>query len=113
MGKLWNRLFEAERERDEAREKLAGKVHAGEVCIASRKYLDGIEKERDSLRAINAELENALEYLLDSNDWDIPAPNCCCHISPPCSDCVDFSGIREALKLARSSLTKSKQSSNG
>jgi hypothetical protein len=95
MGKLWNRLFEAERERDEAREKLAGKVHAGAVCIASREYIEGIERERDEalakieataslkvdlgnrnaeickLRAINAESEKAIVEFCDGTAWAV------------------------------------------
>lgn len=31
---------------------------------------------------------------------EIPEPNCYCHISPPCSDCVENRGIRETVEWA-------------
>jgi len=33
-----------------------------------------------------------------------PARNCSCHISPPCNDCVDYGGLREAMKDAHSTV---------
>lgn len=44
-------------------------------------------------------LKAAIEGLLETDDT--PEPNCSCHISPPCSDCVEYSGRREALEFAR------------
>jgi hypothetical protein len=38
-------------------------------------------------------LESAREFI----GAGVPSPNCSCHISPPCSDCVDFSGHREQM----------------
>jgi hypothetical protein len=51
----------------------------------------------------NAELrtENALlRELLEGwyNDVSIPDSNCSCHISPPCSDCVNYGGLRETAE---------------
>jgi len=49
--------------------------------------------EVDALRAENALLR---ELLWDwYNDVSIPDPNCSCHISPPCNNCVDYGGLRE------------------
>ena len=31
---------------------------------------------------------------------DVPGPNCSCHISPPCGDCVDHSWTRELKRNA-------------
>lgn len=52
-------------------------------------------RDRDSLRT-------ALEFLMER----CPEPNCSCHISPPCNDCVDHSGEREAWEFARDLLAK-------
>ncbi|MGC7464214.1 hypothetical protein QT654_20800 [Xanthomonas citri pv. citri] len=41
-------------------------------------------------------LEAALERLLEVTEHP-PARNCSCHLSPPCSDCVDWGGLREAI----------------
>ncbi len=55
----------------------------------------------NALEASNRELMEALESLdvwggeLDGNLCP-PDSNCSCHISPPCNDCVDFAGQREA-----------------
>jgi hypothetical protein len=35
-----------------------------------------------------------------------PEPNCSCHISPPCGDCVDYASVREADELATQALTE-------
>ena len=50
----------------------------------------------------------ALELMLEA----IPEPpeaNCSCHISPPCNDCVDYAGEREAFDFARSALEKARE----
>lgn len=41
----------------------------------------------------------ALEDLLN-NMGRPPDSNCSCHISPPCNDCVDHAGLREAIEIA-------------
>ncbi len=35
-----------------------------------------------------------------------PEANCSCHLNPPCSDCVEHSGAREAFALADAVLKK-------
>ena len=53
------------------------------------------------LQAANRELVEALDSLevwgdeLSAN-VNPPSRNCSCHINPPCNDCVDFTGQREA-----------------
>jgi len=74
----------------------------------------------NTLESINRELVEALESLdvwgdeLDGNLCP-PDSNCSCHISPPCSDCTNFAGQREAKrgwedaqKRARAALAKAK-----
>ena len=50
----------------------------------------------------------ALEDLLDHTETP-PDKNCSCHIAPPCSDCVDYSGIRYAIKQSRDTITSLRQ----
>lgn len=67
-------------------------------AIAER--LQKAEKQRDNLLA-------ALELLLERMDLP-PDQNCSCHISPPCNDCADYGGIREAIKWAERELAEAK-----
>ena len=52
-------------------------------------------------------LKQALEAMQDLLDHTETPPdkNCSCHIAPPCSDCVDYSGIRYAIKQSRDTIT--------
>jgi hypothetical protein len=59
-----------ERERNEARQKLSEKVFMGEVCIASREYIDGIEKERDELLQVIRDVDWAFPDLAEFQDKD-------------------------------------------
>ncbi len=59
------------------------------------------------LRALNAELVAALERLAEVADL-APEPACSCHNAPPCADCVEWGGLREALKDARAMLVRAK-----
>ena len=52
-------------------------------------------------------LREALEMALV--ELYAPEPNCSCHISPPCGDCVDYSSIREAADKARTALARKEQ----
>lgn len=38
-----------------------------------------------------------LSHLLECIE-EPPDANCSCHVNPPCFDCVDHSGLREAIK---------------
>lgn len=44
-----------------------------------------------------------IENLLEHMDRP-PEPNCSCHISAPCNDCVEYSAIREAIADAEAYL---------
>jgi hypothetical protein len=48
---------------------------------------------------------SALRHLLEMTG-EPPDKNCSCHISPPCNDCVDHSGWRDAFDFANSSIAK-------
>jgi hypothetical protein len=50
--------------------------------------------------AMKAALEQCLEHLY------APNANCSCHISPPCNDCVDYAGIRDAIRDAKAALSQ-------
>lgn len=58
------------------------------------------EKQRDDLRG-------ALEQLLETMELP-PDRNCSCHLSPPCNDCVEYSGIRNAIEWAEKVLAEGK-----
>lgn len=58
--------------------------------VRAAKHIVDLTEQRDKLLA-------ALELLLERMELP-PDRNCSCHISPPCNDCVDYSGIREAIK---------------
>lgn len=48
-------------------------------------------------------LEAALGLFLERCE-EPPDRNCSCHIAPPCGDCVEYSGLREAFADAREAL---------
>ncbi len=73
-----------------------GDVSLGEQVRRMALDLGAVTAQRNSL-------EGALELMLER----IPKPpnrNCSCHISPPCNDCVDFGGEREAFEVAKEAL---------
>lgn len=53
-----------------------------------------------------ARLREALKLLMD--ETYVPEPNCSCHISPPCSDCVNNGAVRDAMHYARAALGETK-----
>lgn len=44
----------------------------------------------------------AIEGLLETDDT--PERDCSCHISPPCNDCVEYGGRREAIAFAKEAI---------
>lgn len=55
------------------------------------------------MTAVANTLAAALERLLEVTDTP-PARNCGCHIAPPCGDCVEYGGLREAIADAEAAL---------
>ena len=49
------------------------------------------------------ELISSMEEVVEMLPY-IPEKDCKCHISPPCSDCVENSGLREALAKYEASI---------
>ena len=54
--------------------------------------VNGLEQQRDAALG-------GLELFMEVIDPP-PESNCSCHISPPCNDCVENSGLREAFEYA-------------
>lgn len=52
-----------------------------------------------------------LENLLGMMDHP-PEPNCSCHLSSPCSDCENYSGLRMAIADAETYIAKAKGETN-
>ena len=55
--------------------------------------------------AVGRELEKwagLVQELLNMDDT--PEPNCSCHLSPPCEDCVEHAGKRELIASLRTAL---------
>lgn len=65
--------------------------------------MEDAKQERDALRSQRDRVTWALEHLLERG-IEPPDRNCSCHISPPCNDCVEWSGLREAVEHAESAL---------
>ena len=60
-------------------------------------------QQRDGLLA-------ALELFMERVD-EPPEANCSCHISPPCNDCVENWGLREAFSDAKEAIAKAEAQS--
>lgn len=60
------------------------------------------------LHKANQAMLFALEHLVEMTG-EPPDRNCSCHISPPCNDCVDYSGWRDAFEYARAAIAKGEQ----
>lgn len=74
---------------------VTAKINKAILSIAK----DEISKLREQNRSLVAALELMLERIAEP-----PEANCSCHISPPCNDCVDYSGEREAFECAKDAL---------
>jgi len=61
-----------------------------------------ILRELAALRAEHHSLRGALERFIELSDT--PERNCSCHVSPPCSDCIEYGAIREAVADAHAAL---------
>ena len=64
--------------------------------------LAALRDQLDALRRDKERLIDVAKRFLD--ETDAPPPNCSCHISPPCNDCVEWGGMRELRADAQSLL---------
>ena len=67
--------------------------------MQSVEYAAITNSELNELRAENTLLRELLGAWY--SDVSIPGPNCSCHISPPCNDCVEWGGLREAAEQTK------------
>ncbi len=79
----------------EAMQLAIAAYHAAAPDLAAR--VIELEAENAELRKQADALAEALERAV--GELYAPEPGCSCHISPPCSDCVDYAGIREVNAL--------------
>jgi len=68
-----------------------------EVIANLRNQLE--QAKADAARR-DSSLQSSIEELLEYID-EPPERNCSCHVSPPCSDCVDYSHLREVIASAK------------
>lgn len=65
--------------------------------------------ERDAgdaeLNAAGSQMLAALRLVADNIDRP-PERNCSCHIAPPCSDCVDYGGLRKMFAAIDAAIAK-------
>lgn len=54
-------------------------------------YNEAVELANKQIGLLEDTFRDALEQFY------APEPNCSCHISPPCNDCVDYGAVREVL----------------
>ena len=80
-------------------EEAQGKPIAIEPQAAAE--LRRLHEANQGLLGLLEALESLLEMTGEPPDW-----NCTCHLTPPCIDCVDYSGWRNAFKFATSVLVK-------
>lgn len=64
----------------------------------AREQVASLEQQRYALIA-------GLELFMEVVETP-PERSCSCHISPPCNDCVNNSGLREAFEFAKEAIAK-------
>jgi len=81
-------------------------VKPGDVylCVCE---IDTQAREIDRLERANGLLVAACETFTEM--VSIPERNCSCHLSPPCRDCEEYGGLREADKAIAAALAASKE----
>lgn len=66
------------------------------ALFAENQKRQDVERERDRLWG-------ALELMLELVP-EPPEANCSCHLSPPCNDCIEYGGEREAFESAKDAI---------
>jgi len=69
----------------------------------------GLEAYGNRMKAQRDSLQAALETFMERVE-EPPAPSCSCCIAPPCNDCVEHAGLREAFEMAREAIAKAEAS---
>jgi hypothetical protein len=64
---------------------------------------DLMESNQATAETSGNSLAIAADHLLDCMHAP-PDPNCSCHISPPCNDCVDHAYVRDAIQGVKDAL---------
>lgn len=77
---------------------------AGQYCPRMQPK---IARELGEARAAVADLIEAIETLLEASERP-PERNCSCHISPPCSDCVEWGVLRGRFAYLDTALARCK-----
>jgi hypothetical protein len=78
--------------------------------ISDDEWVANVERELvkqahpDPRDAVIAELVGALQDVVD--ELYTPEQNCSCHISPPCSDCLEYDGLRRIISNSHAALAK-------
>ena len=91
-----------------AKIRTARKAEYAEIAVGD---FIGLLEEADRVAGLEAKLEKlkyATRQLLDSTEPP-PEPKCNCMNNPPCSDCVDFGGLREAIQFCEELLKDDKK----
>lgn len=60
-------------------------------------------QKRQEVERQHGKLQVALDLMLERVP-EPPEANCSCHLSPPCNDCIDYGGEREAFELAKDAI---------
>ena len=75
-----------------------------EMAMAVNASLQADKARIAELEAECARLRAYAENMLNMSDGIAPERNCSCHIMPPCGDCVDWAGFREASTELKAAL---------
>lgn len=70
---------------------------------ATQAYNDRAAALSGRLQALDAHNDRLLRAVACAIEFigEPPDANCCCHIAPPCNDCVEHAGTREVLEILR------------
>jgi predicted nucleic acid-binding Zn-ribbon protein len=77
---------------------------ADEAMFEAAQAISTMRAHPDPRDAVIAELVGALQDVVD--ELYTPEQNCSCHISPPCSDCLEYDGLRRIISNSRAALAK-------
>lgn len=73
----------------------------------AKSIIDRLAARVEELQEERADMAQLLEEFIDYTV--VPDANCSCHLSPPCSDCVEYSQIRDFIEQANTAVQKAKE----